>query len=228
MENGKEDKKHYYGHRERLRMRFLENPDSLSNYECLELLLGYAVPRGDTKPLAKTMLDKSGGKIFPVFDNPEHFAGKQLSSYQCALLKLVRHIVTRGLREELDAEDILAKPETVADWVKMLFMESPNERFLVLFLNSKNNVIAHEFHSEGTLAQTAVYPRRIIERALEKRASALILAHNHPSGDPEPSADDIRLTRQIRSAAELFTIRLLDHLIVGRNTYYSMLREGDI
>lgn len=222
------EKKHFHGHRERLRDRFRDNPDSLCDYECLELLLGYAIPRGDTKPLAKALLDETKGKLYPILDDPELSTAKHLTEYQRTLLTLTRHLMSRALKENLLSSDALNVPETVATFVKTLLMESPNERFLVLYLNSKNNVMSHEFHSEGTLGTTAVYPRRIVESALENRAAALILAHNHPSGDPDPSAEDVRLTRQIIAAADLLSIRVLDHIIIGRNTYYSMRREGDI
>lgn len=221
-------KQHYHGHRDRLRQRFLENPDSLTNYEILELLLGYAIPRGDAKPLSKSLLDNAFGKLFLILDNPEECLGGKLTEYQCALLKLVRHVMGRALLEDLSCTDVLTTQDAMADWLKMRFMESPNERFIVVYLNAKNYVIDHEFHSEGTLGTTAVYPRRIVERALRKHAASLILAHNHPSGDPMPSRDDTTLTRCIRTSAESLSIRVLDHFIIGQNTYYSMLREGDI
>lgn len=229
LEEDSTQKKHYHGHRNRLRKRFLEKPDSLTHYECLELLLGYAFPRGDTKPIAKALLERSGGFLYPLFDDPEQTAVGELglTEYQYTLIKLARHLTARVLKETLPEASANGIPR-LAEWTQTLFMEAPNEKFLVLFLNTKNHVMAHEFQSEGTVNQAAVYPRRVMERALFHHAAAIILAHNHPSGDTRPSREDIQITLQIRRAGETLGIAVHDHLIIGRNQYYSMAYEGDI
>jgi DNA repair protein RadC len=214
---------HYLDHRKRLRERFRKSGvDGLHNYELVELLLTYAIPRKDLKPLAKDLVKRFEG-FSGVFDASieelEAEAGLGLRS--ATLIHLVKEILGAYLAEQLERREALSSPQAVIDFARVKLAGLPHEAFMVIYLNVKNEVLRHEVLHEGTVDRAVVYPRRIVEAALANHAAGLILVHNHPSGDPDPSSDDKRLTRSIAEAARTVDIRVIDHVIVGKSGYYS-------
>ncbi|MFQ6090170.1 MAG: DNA repair protein RadC [Candidatus Bipolaricaulia bacterium] len=221
------DKPHYIGHRERLRERFRQaGAEGLHDYELLELLLSYAIPRKDVKPLAKRLIERFGG-LSGVLDAEqrelEEDAG--LSSTTATLIHLVKELHGAYLAEQMEHRDLLSSPQAVVDFARVKLAGLPREALMVIYLNIKNEVIDHEVLHEGTVDRVTVYPRRIVEAALAHHAAGLILVHNHPSGHPEPSEDDRLLTRSVAAAARTVDIHLLDHIIVGRDGYFSFREE---
>lgn len=225
----KEDKPHYLGHRERLRTRLLERGgEALADYELLELLLFGAKPRGDTKPLAKALIKRFGslaGVISAPADELQTVADSGPAA--AALLKAVREAALRSSREELAAEgDVLSSGEQLLAYCRVRLARETVEHFHLLFLDRKNRLIADEAQQKGTVDHTPVYPREVVKRALELHASAIILVHNHPSGDPTPSQGDIDMTREISEAAGKLGISVHDHVIVGRQGHRSFRAMG--
>ncbi len=221
------DKTDHLGHRRRLRDRFLRSgAASLHDHELVELLLTYAVPRRDVKPMAKAMLKRFGGLQGLLEADPAQLqkaAGVGPSG--AALVRLVGELNCRRLSRSMAGSDALSSPKAVLEFARAALAGNGSECFMAVFLNAKNRVIDHRVMHEGTIDHAIVYPRRIIEAALEARAAGLILVHNHPSGDPTPSDDDRRLTRSIQEAARPLDIRVLDHLIVGREGYCSFAEK---
>ena len=217
------------GHRHRLRRKFAKAPDSLEDYEILELLLTYAIPRKDCKPLAKGLLDR-----FDDLDNVLDAPPDDLSSMDgigentALLFALVNEITARREAARLRSKDKgrISSPEDVVAFAQAKIGGRKDEAFLVIYLNSKNKILGFEIEQEGTVNQAVVYPRKIIESALRLGASGLILVHNHPSGETEPSSHDIHLTGEIAKAAKPMDITLLDHLVVGRKEFFSFKAEG--
>lgn len=215
----KEEAAHYLGHRQRLRDRFMESgAGALADYELLELVLFRAIPRRDVKPLAKALIKRFGSFAETAAARPERLREIEgLGEAAIVEIKLAEAVATRLARGKIEARQTLSSFIDVLDYCRTAMAYADREEFRVLFLDKRNALIADEVQGVGTIDHTPVYPREIIRRALELGASALILAHNHPSGDPKPSAADIRMTKDIVAIAEPFGITVHDHLIVGKH-----------
>ncbi len=225
------------GHRERLRARALKGGvEALPDYELLELLLFRALPRRDVKPLAKRLLERFGS-LSAALSSPvealtqvrcQDAAGRKLSlGPESALdLKLVHEAARRMGLETLKKRAVISSWSALTAYVRTALAHEPREQFRVLFLDRKNQLIADETLSEGTVDHAPVYPREVVRRALELGASALILVHNHPSGDPTPSSADVQMTRQITDAAKALNLTVHDHLVVGRDGTASLKALG--
>jgi DNA repair protein RadC len=215
---------HYHGHRERLRERFYSSgPDALSDYELLEMALFPALPRRDTKPLAKSLLKKFGS-FAEVIHAPEarlrEVAGiKDASINQ---LKLIAAAASRVARGQMKQRTMLSSWNEVIDYCRSSMAFAHKEQFRLLFLDKRNQLIADEVQQVGTVDHTPVYPREVIKRALELSSTAIILVHNHPSGDPTPSQADIQMTKAIIDIATPLGISVHDHIIVGKNGHASL------
>lgn len=218
----------HLGHRERLRRRLLEKgSESLSDYEVLEFLLFGAKPRGDTKPLAKELLRRFGSLAGVLSAAPAELgAVRGMGEVSVAALKIVPEAARRLAREEAAAGPVISSWDKLLDYCRVAMAHEPVEQFRLLFLDKKNRLIADEQQQRGTVDHTPVYPREVVKRALELQASALILVHNHPSGDPTPSEADIAMTYRIRDAAEALGLMLHDHLIVGKSRELSFRSGG--
>jgi DNA repair protein RadC len=215
---------HYHGHRERLRDRFRQaGPDALSDYELLELLLFRALPRRDVKPLAKSLLEKFGS-FAEVISAPESRLAevKGLGDSAVTELKVVQAAASRLLRGAVKKRRVLSSWSSVLDYCRSAQAFSDREQFRVLFLDKRNQLIADEIQQIGTVDHTPVYPREVVKRALELSATAIILVHNHPSGDPTPSQADIQMTKQIIAVANPLGIAVHDHIIVGKEGHASL------
>jgi len=215
---------HYYGHRERLRRRFREaGADALSDYELLELLLFRALPRRDVKPLAKALLERFGSFAEAVSASQARLAEvKGLGDAAIAELKIVQAAASRLLRGAVKKRPVLSSWSTVLDYCRTAQAFADREQFRVLFLDKRNQLIADELQQIGTVDHTPVYPREVVKRALELSATAIILVHNHPSGDPTPSRADIQMTQQIIAVAAPLGIDVHDHIIVGKEGHASL------
>jgi DNA repair protein RadC len=213
-----EDEPHYLEHRQRLRARFLAGgADALPDYELMELLLFGAIPRRDVKPLAKALIAKFGdfadAIAAPIEKLIEIDGIKEATAIQ---LKVIEAAALRLSKMRLLNRPVLSSWNALLDYCAAAMARAPQEEFRVLFLDRKNVLIADEVQSQGTVDHTPVYPREIVRRALEHSASAMILVHNHPSGDPTPSRADIEMTQEIVAAARALRIAVHDHLVVGR------------
>ncbi len=206
------------GHRSRLRKRFLEaGPGALADYEMLELLLFQAVPRRDTKPLAKALIAQFGTYRGVLRASPQALMQvKGMGESGAVLFKAVADAAERLAREEVIGQPVLSAWDKVVDYLRISMTDEDTERFRILFLDIKNTLIKDEVQQRGTVNHTPVYPREVVRRALELGASALILVHNHPSGSPEPSRADIEMTNKIREVAGGMGVTLHDHIIVAR------------
>src|ERR1700722_17669482 len=215
---------HYHGHRERLRDRFREaGQDALSDYELLELLLFRALPRRDVKPLAKSLLEKFGS-FAEVISAPESRLAevKGLGAAGIAELKIVQAAASRLLRGAVKKRHVLSSSASVLDYCRGAQDFADRELFRVIFLDKRNQLIADEIQQTGTVDHTPVYPREVVKRALELSATAIILVHNHPGGDPTPSHADIEMTKRIIETARGLGIEVHDHIIVGRDGHASL------
>jgi len=218
------------GHRTRLRERFLAGgPGALADYELLELLLQFAVPRKDTKPTARELLRRRG-TLAGVFLQPrgETTDIPGLGPASRLLLALVRAVMTRALAVELQSGCRISAPEDVADFVRLELGPQPRECVLAIFLNAGNELVHHNRLAEGTVNQAPVYPREVARLALLHGATGVILAHNHPGGQCAPSRDDLELTRTLGDALAKLDVRLLDHLIVTSGAVYSITAGREI
>ena len=226
-EKNQKEKPHYTGHRQRLRDRFLETPESLQDYELLELILFMAIPRRDVKPLAKELLN-TFGDLPALLNAPpsELMKVSGVSENTATALKAIAATAHRMMKRDLMSKPVLNSWTRLMDYCMATMADEKKEHFRILFLNKKNELIADEIQGSGTIDHTPAYPREIMKRSLELGATALILVHNHPSGDPKPSQADIDMTRQILRAAEPFTITVHDHIIVSRNGYSSFKNLG--
>jgi DNA repair protein RadC len=222
------DKPRYLGHRKRIKDRFLKSGLlSFQDYEVLELLLTYAVSRKDVKPLAKDLIDNF--KTFnAILDAPitELKAIRGIGDHFAILLKLVKSCSDFYLQNKLIYNNIISNPQEVLNYCKSALAGLENEHFMVIYLNSHNEVIGDEILHEGTVDQAAVYPRKILEHALKRKAVALICVHNHPSGNCEPSSHDKSLTQMLIEVTKNIGIHIHDHLIVGKQGYFSFREEG--
>ncbi len=211
------------GHRERLRERFLQGgADALPDYELLELLLFRAIPRRDVKPIAKMLLQKFGSFAEVIAAAPARLKEVDyVGDSVVAELKIVEAAALRLSRESMKKKLTLGSFAQVLDYCRSAMAYLETEEFRVLFLDKKNGLLADEVQGRGTVDHTPVYPREIVRRALELNASAVILVHNHPSGDPTPSQADIMMTETIVSVAKPLGVNVHDHLIIGRNGHAS-------
>ena len=219
---------HYAGHRDRLRRRFLAaGPESLADYELLELLLFTAIPRRDVKPLAKQLLAQFGSFGAVLAADPAELQQRAgLGPGAVAMLKAVSASVVRMLREDVVGRPVLSSWDRLLSYLSVAMKYEKAEQFRLLFLDRKNALIADEVQQRGTVDHAPVYPREVVRRALDLHASAVILVHNHPSGDPAPSKADIDITQQIVKAAAAVNVTVHDHLIIGRGGHTSFKTLG--
>jgi len=215
------------GHRHRLRERFLKaGADALPDYELLELLLFWAIPRRDVKPLAKRLIARFGSFAKVAGAAPADLAGLGLTENSVALLKVVQAAGLRLGKEQVQDRMILSSSSVLYGYLRTAMAHEVQEQFRLLFLDRKNALIADEVQSKGTVDHAPVYVREVVKRALELGATALILVHNHPSGDPTPSRADIEMTREIARTAAPLGITVHDHIIVGRGEPASLRAMG--
>jgi|UniRef100_A0A7C3SJH0 DNA repair protein RadC len=221
-------KPHYHGHRQRLRTRFLQRgAAALQDYELLELLLTFAIPYSDVKPLAKSLIEHFGSFSQVLDASPEalmEFMG--LKEYSACLIHLVKACTELYLKEEALKRQKIPSLESLVNYCRTSMGGLKDEQFRVLFLNSQNEIIAEEIIQEGTVNQTVVYPRKVLELALKHKATGLILVHNHPSGNLTPSTADQELTRTIVKASHALNLTVHDHLIISRHGYFSLAEHN--
>jgi DNA repair protein RadC len=222
------DTPHYHGHRDRLRARFMEGgADAMPDYELLELVLFRAIARADTKPIAKALLARFGTFGDVLSAPPERLKEvKGVGDKVVFELKLVNAAAVRLARKTVLDRPALTSWTALIDYCTAAMAYETQEQFRILFLDRKNTLIADEVQSRGTVDHTPVYPREVMKRALDLAATAIILVHNHPSGDPTPSRSDIDMTYAIRDAAEVLGLVLHDHLVIGKARELSFRSEG--
>jgi DNA repair protein RadC len=215
---------HFHGHRERLRERFREaGSEALADYEMLELVLFRAVPRRDVKPLAKDLLARFGSFAEVISAPRARLAEVEgLSEAAITEFKVVQAAAHRLAKGQVQKRPVLSSWSAVLDYVRAAQAFAEKEQFRILFLDKRNQLIADEVQQQGTVDHTPVYPREVVKRALELSATAIILVHNHPSGDPTPSRADIDMTKQVAEVAKTLGIQLYDHIIVGRDGHASL------
>jgi DNA repair protein RadC len=215
------------GHRMRMRQRFLKaGPDSLADHEMLEMILFIALPRRDTKPIARELLTRFrtfGGVVGAPLG--ELTAVEGLGEAGAAALKVVQAAALRMMRQEVASQPVLSTWDRLTGYLTAAMGQERTEQFRVLFLDSRNRLIADEVQGQGTINHAPAYPREVVRRSLELHASAVILVHNHPSGDPAPSREDVTLTAEIARAASMMGITVHDHIIVGRGKWLSLRAE---
>jgi DNA repair protein RadC len=222
--SGLTDVPHYHGHRERLRERFRgAGADALSDYELMEMVLFRAMPRRDVKPLAKSLISKFGS-----FAETVHAPDTRLREVgglgEAAIteIKLIAAAAGRIAKGQLKQRAVLSSWAAVIDYCRTAMAFSDKEQFRILFLDKRNQLIADEVQQVGTVDHTPVYPREVVKRALELSATAIVMVHNHPSGDPTPSQADIQMTKTIIDIAKPLGIAVHDHIIVGKNGHASL------
>ncbi|NQV98455.1 MAG: DNA repair protein RadC [Rhodospirillales bacterium] len=228
--SGASRKPHYHGHRQRLRQRFMEaGAPGLADYELLELILFQCIARIDVKPIAKELIATFGSLGGVIAADPARLGeNNKLNRATIVHLKSLYALSQRVAHEEIAQKPVLGSWDKLISYLKTALAYEAREQFHILFLNTKNVLIADEVQQIGTVNHTPVYPREVIRRALELGATALILVHNHPSGDPTPSAADIEMTRQIAAAGEKLDITLHDHIIMSKNGHTSFRDIGHI
>lgn len=218
-----DDDAHHLGHRDRLRRRFLDRgSDALEDYELLEMVLFAVNPQRDVKPLAKALI-KAFGDLWGVVNAPaERLRGFKVGSVSLgtdkavAAVRVVGAAALRAMQQRVIDRPVLASWQALLDYCAAAMAHEPTEQFRLLFLDRKNTLIADEVQQRGTVDHTPVYPREVVKRALELSASAVILVHNHPSGDPTPSRADIEMTKEIVRAANVVGVAVHDHLVIGK------------
>lgn len=218
------------GHRGRLRDKFLAHGlEKFTDEEVLELLLTLATPRQDCKQQARALM-KNFGNLRRVFEaeRDELARIKGIGPKNALGIKLIHQVARRYLRERLIHGEALSSSSQAFEFLNLTMRDLKREVFRVIFLSNKNRVITTEDVFTGTLTQSAVYPREVVSRALHHGSAKLILAHNHPAGDPRPSPDDLSLTRRLVMACRTVDIGVLDHLIIGDNQYYSLADQGHL
>lgn len=215
---------HYQGHRARLRERFRKDGGtSLPDYELLELLLFRAIPRRDTKPIAKELIAKFGS-FAEVINAPEARL-KDVDGIGEAViteLKLIKATALRLMQGEITKKPLISSWNAMIRYCTAAMAHEQREQFRIIFLDRRNQVIADEIQAEGTVDHTPVYVREVVRRSLEVGATAIILLHNHPSGDPTPSRADVKMTLEIIGALEKINILVHDHIIIGRDGHASL------
>jgi DNA repair protein RadC len=219
---------HHAGHRDRLRQRFLKSgADGFQDYELLEIVLFSIIPRRDVKQLAKQLLMEFGGLAGVLGASVSELQKvKGLSENAAVFFKTVQALTQRMLRNDIEKKPLLGSWQKLIDYCHVAMAHEKREHFRVLFLNRKNQLIADEVQQVGTVDHASVYPREIVRRALELGATALILVHNHPSGDPDPSDADLVMTKEIIKAAAALDILVHDHVIIARNGHVSFKSLG--
>ena len=216
------------GHRSRMRTRLLRaGPEALADHEMLEMLLFLALPRRDTKPVARLLLDRFGTFAASVSAAPaELLSVEGVGEAGAAALKLAQAAALRLLRDEVREQPVLKDWGRLMDYLIAMLAREKVEQARVLFMDSKNRLLADEVQVRGTVNATMIYPREVVRRALELNATAILLVHNHPSGDPTASREDLAMTQAVQRAAAALGIKLLDHVIVTGNRWLSFQREG--
>ena len=218
----------HIGHRQRLKQRFLQGgADAMQDYELLELVLFRAIPRRDTKPLAKALIKRFGSFAEVVSAPPEQL--REFDGVADAVVTefaLVKAAALRLAKGQVVKREVLGSWEDVIAYCRAAMAFAPREEFRILFLDKRNRIIADEVQQRGTVDHTPVYVREVVKRALELSSTAIILVHNHPSGDPKPSRADVDMTKQIVSAAKSLGIIVHDHIIVGRDGTSSLKALG--
>ena len=219
---------HYLGHRQRLKEKYLTHGlEGFHDYEIMELLLTYGIPRKDVKEPAKELLKRFGGLkgvLDAGIDELREMRG--LNAHTAVLVKLVKDIGAVNLLQKAQERPQISCTAELIDFCKTAMGALKDEEFRVCYLDAQNRIIAMETVQEGIVNQAVVYPRKVLERALQWKASAIILVHNHPSGHVRPSDADIRLTRTIQETARTLDILVHDHLIIGENRFFSFREEG--
>ena len=227
---GEQEKPSYMGHRQRIREKFATGGlEHFLDHETLELLLTYCIARRDTKPLAWALI-KRFGNLSAVLDAPvkELCEVPGMGQYSAQFLKLIRAVFKKYSLEEVKERPAIRTPEEVVAYCNASLAGKSDECVELIYLSVRNTVIGTEIISSGTLDRVSISPRKIVECALAAKAAAIILVHNHPSGDPTPSADDIALTQEVARAAALLGIMVHDHIIVGKGRHYSLKANGKI
>jgi DNA repair protein RadC len=215
------------GHRQRLRERAAASLAALPDYELLELILARSLPRGDVKPIAKALIARFGGLSGVFGASLEELKQVRGVGAAAALdLKLVQEATARIGRAEVKKRPVISSWSALLAYVRTAMAHETREQLRVIFLDKKNQLIADEVMNHGTVDHAPVYPREVVRRALELSASAVILVHNHPSGDPTPSGPDVEMTRQVVEAARTLRIAVHDHLVVGRDGVASLKALG--
>lgn len=217
---------HYTGHRKRLKEKFDKTPNILADYEILELMLGYAIPRKDVKAIAKDILKKTNnmGDIFSLDCSDIKGAGKETERF----FRIVAEFYNRVENSKSEFKESITSPLQIYRLLKYSMGFAENELFTVILLNSKSQLISKKVLTEGIVNRAIVYPRQIAEYALKEKAVYVVLAHNHPTGDSSPSKKDIELTQHIKESLDTLGIILKDHIIVCKNEYTSLFDLGYI
>lgn len=215
------------GHRARMRQRLLTaGPDALADHEVLEMLLFTALPRRDTKPIARALLARFGSfAAVAGAPAPELLAIDGLGEAGAAAIRLIHAAALRLLRHQVAEQPILSSWDRTLDYLTAAMSQERVEQFRILFLDNRNRLIADEVQGRGTIDRTPAYPREVVKRCLELHATGVVLAHNHPSGDPTPSREDIAMTAEVVKAAAALGIRVLDHIVVGKGRCVSFRAE---
>ena len=216
------------GHRERLRTRLMDGGgDAFHDYELLEYLLALAIPRRDTKQLAKDLLTEFGSLAALLAADPKELQRVPgLGESAAAAIKFVEAVMLRAQRRSLEGRPVLSSWQALTDYLHASMAHRTTEEFRVIFLNTKNQIMRDEVLGQGTVNAAPVYPREVVKRALEIQAAAVILVHNHPSGDPTPSRDDITMTRAVIEAGRHLGLTVHDHVIIGQTGHSSMRAQG--
>lgn len=216
------------GHRKRLKNKFLEeNGSGIADYEFLEMLLFLSIPRIDTKSISKELLKKFKNLNNVIYaDSNELKKIDYISDNTVYLFKLIQEAIKRIFNTAFEGKNILSSYQEVIKYCQVIIGNSKIEEFHILFLDIKNQLIKHELSQKGTIDRSAIYSREVIKQALELGASSIILIHNHPSGDPEPSNNDIIITKSISEAGKVLGITVLDHIIISRYQYRSLKSMG--
>jgi len=227
MSNKTHPQPHYTGHRQRLRERlFHAGPEALQDYELLEVLLFAAIPRRDVKPLAKALLDEFKDLWSLLNAKPERLTAFGLSEAAASLLLTTGAIALRAHKKSILERPLLSTWQSIVDYCRAAMGHEAKEQFRLLFLDRRNHLLAEEVHQQGTIDHTPVYPREVVQRALEVGAGAVVLVHNHPSGDVTPSKADIDMTRAIMDACRPLGIAIHDHIIISRSETASFKTLG--
>lgn len=218
----------YIGHRQRIKDKYKKSGiDGWLDYEVLELVLSYAIVRKDTKPIAKELMTRFktiNGVLDADIRELKSVSG--VSEHTSLFLKLLKDIAVLYLKNDLHSKDLISSPELVFDYLKASLKGCVDEEFKALFLNGRNQLIAVEVLQTGTVNRSAIYPRKIVERALYHHAVGTIVVHNHPAGTLTPSKEDCAVTKSIKDALTTVEISLLDHIIIGGNDYFSFNKKG--
>ncbi len=216
------------GHRVRMRARLLTaGPAALADHELLEMVLFLGLPRRDTKPIARALLGRFGSFASAISAPMAELRGIEgLGEAGAAALKTVQAAALRLVRAEIDGRPVLNNWDKLMEYLNATMSRDRVEVFRVLFLDARNRLLADEAQTHGTVNHTPVYPREVVKRALELHAVSIVLAHNHPSGDPTPSRQDIDMTREVGDAARVLGVRLQDHVVIGNGRWFSFAHEG--